>query len=161
MNSFFGMGPMELFVILLITLIVLGPQRLPGTIREVMKYWRYFRNLSGELTSQLGAEFKDLEDLSPQRILEDLANELDDEVEQTKTAAGVKKKPAPTKASTSATAKTSAAKSASAAKSTTASAKPAKTSTTDTAVAVESEAADTATPQTEAAATNEVEAKEE
>ena len=38
MNSFFGMGPMELFVILLITLIVLGPQRLPGTIREVMKY---------------------------------------------------------------------------------------------------------------------------
>ena len=27
MNSFFGMGPMELFVILLITLIVLGPQR--------------------------------------------------------------------------------------------------------------------------------------
>lgn len=82
---------MELFLILFIALIVLGPQRLPGTIREVMKYWRYFRNLSGELTSQLGEEFKDLEDLNPQRILEDLANELDEEVEATKSAAGVKK----------------------------------------------------------------------
>jgi sec-independent protein translocase protein TatB len=95
MNSFFGLGPMELLVIVFLALIVLGPQRLPGTIREVMKWWRYFRNLSGELTSQLGAEFKDLEDLSPQKILEDLAKELDGEVEQTKEAASLKKKTAP------------------------------------------------------------------
>lgn len=113
MNSFFGLGPMELFLIIFIALIVLGPQRLPGTIREVMKYWRYFRNLSGELTSQLGEEFKDLEDLNPQRILEDLANELDDEVEQTQEAAGVKKKSSAKKSSVKSTtaSKTSAAKS--------------------------------------------------
>lgn len=109
MNSFFGLGPMELLLIIFIALIVLGPQRLPGTIREVMKYWRYFRNLSSELTSQLGEEFKDMEDLNPQRMLEDLAKELDEEVEQTKTAAGVNK---PAKKSTAA--KTAAAKSAAA-----------------------------------------------
>jgi sec-independent protein translocase protein TatB len=95
MNSFFGLGPMELLVIVFLALIVLGPQRLPGTIREVMKWWHYFRNLSSELTSQLGAEFKDLEDLSPQKILEDLAKELDTEVEQTKEAASLKKKTTP------------------------------------------------------------------
>ena len=113
MNSFFGLGPMELLVIVFLALIVLGPQRLPGTIREVMKYWRYFRNLSGELTAQLGEEFKDLDDLSPQRILEDLANELDEEAKQTKSAASLTKKPASktaakTDAKKSTTAKTSA-----------------------------------------------------
>jgi len=118
MNSFFGLGPMELFLILFIALVVLGPQRLPGTIREVMKYWRYFRNLSGELTSQLGEEFKDLEDLNPQKMLEGLASELDDEVERTQEAAGVKKTKKTTKSSTtktstskSSTPKTSTAKS--------------------------------------------------
>jgi sec-independent protein translocase protein TatB len=102
MNSFFGLGPMELALIIFIALIVLGPERLPGTIREVMKYWKYFRNLSSELTSQFSEELKGLEDLDPKRILNDLANELDEEMEQTKEAAGVKKpvakKPAAKKA---------------------------------------------------------------
>ncbi len=123
MNSFFGLGPMELFLIVFIALIVLGPQRLPGTIREVMKYWRYFRNLSGELTSQLGEEFKDLEDLNPQKMIEGFAKELDDEMERTQEAAGIKKtkKPASSKysSSKSSTTKPAAVKSSSAKTSTT------------------------------------------
>jgi Tat protein translocase TatB subunit len=52
MDSFFGIGIAELFVIAVIALIVLGPERLPGTIREVMKFSRQIRNLTSELTSQ-------------------------------------------------------------------------------------------------------------
>ena len=127
MNSFFGLGPMELVIIVFLALIVLGPQRLPGTIREVMKYWRYFRNLSGELTSQLGEEFRDLEDLNPQKILKSLADELEDEAEQT-TAVASGKKPAAKKTTakkTTAVKTTTAAKTSNAAKTTTTAKKPA------------------------------------
>lgn len=79
MDSFFGIGMMELFFIALIALIVLGPERMPGAIREVMKTIRYVRNLSSELTSQFSDEFKDLEDLNPQKILQDIAGDLDEE----------------------------------------------------------------------------------
>ena len=145
MNSFFGLGIMELALIAFIALIVLGPQRLPGTIREVMKYWKYFRNLSGELTSQFSEELKGLDDLNPQRILQDLANELDEEVEQTKKAAGVKKpatkKPATKKPAT----KKPATKKATAAKKSTTTKKTATVEKTATPETVETPAAAMAT----------------
>jgi Tat protein translocase TatB subunit len=87
MDSFFGIGMMELFFIALIALIVLGPERMPGAIREVMKTIRYVRNLSNELTSQFSEEFKDLEDLSPQKIMKDIAGDLDEEDAPKKAAA--------------------------------------------------------------------------
>ena len=86
MDSFFGIGMMELFFIALIALIVLGPERMPGAIREVMKTIRYVRNLSNELTSQFSEEFKDLEDLNPQKILQEIAGDLDEEEGGKKTA---------------------------------------------------------------------------
>ena len=87
MDSFFGIGMMELFFIALIALIVLGPERMPGAIREVMKTIRYVRNLSNELTSQFSEEFKDLDDLNPQKIMKEIAGDLDEEETPKKAAA--------------------------------------------------------------------------
>ncbi|GIV78905.1 MAG: hypothetical protein KatS3mg050_3299 [Litorilinea sp.] len=120
MDSFFGIGITELFFIAILALIFLGPERLPGTIREVMKWLRYIRNLSQELSSQFSEEFKALEDVNPQRILKELGDQLEADAEvkkgqpkgaqkeagQGSTKAAPKDKPVPAgKASTAAGAK--------------------------------------------------------
>ncbi len=84
MDSFFGIGITELFFIAILALIFLGPERLPGTIREVMKWLRYIRNLSQELSSQFSEEFKALEDVNPQRILKELGDQLEADAEARK-----------------------------------------------------------------------------
>jgi sec-independent protein translocase protein TatB len=75
MDSIFGIGLPELFFIAILSLIILGPERLPGTLRQVAKGWGYLRNLGRELTSQFSEEFKDLQDLNPRKLLNDLADE--------------------------------------------------------------------------------------
>ncbi len=75
MDSFFGIGIAELFFIAVLALIVLGPERLPSTLRQIAKWWGYARNLGRELTSQFGEEFKALEDLNPRKILNEMADE--------------------------------------------------------------------------------------
>jgi sec-independent protein translocase protein TatB len=77
MDSFFGIGLPELFMIALIALIVLGPERLPATLREVAKFIKGVRSIINELTSQFGDEFKALEDLNPQKLLRELTDDPD------------------------------------------------------------------------------------
>ncbi len=74
MDSFFGIGPMELVFILIFALIFLGPERLPQVLREVVVFLRKVRALSDEITSQLNQELGDLQelrDLDPRRPLQD------------------------------------------------------------------------------------------
>lgn len=78
MDSFFGIGIAELFFIALIALVVLGPERLPGAIREVSKVFRYVRNLSNELTSQFSEEMKALDDLNPQKLIKEFTDGPDE-----------------------------------------------------------------------------------
>lgn len=78
MDSFFGIGIAELFFIALIALVVLGPERLPGAIREVSKFLRTVRNLTNELTSQFNEEIKAFDDLNPQKILRELTEDPDE-----------------------------------------------------------------------------------
>ncbi|MCC6453712.1 MAG: twin-arginine translocase subunit TatB [Caldilineaceae bacterium] len=87
MDSFFGIGIAELFMIAVVALIVLGPERLPGALREVAKFIRTIRNLTNELTSQFGDEFKALEDLNPQKLLNDLIDDPEEKAKAAKTAA--------------------------------------------------------------------------
>ncbi len=94
MDSFFGIGLAELFFIAIIALVVLGPERLPGAIREVSKFIRMVRNLSNELTSQFSEEMKAFDDINPQKILRDLTLDPDEE-KAANQKPGVK--PAPTK----------------------------------------------------------------
>ena len=82
MNSIFGIGPLELFFIAIIALVILGPERLPGVIREGMKYYRMLRNMSGDLTSQFSEELKALDEINPQKIMNEMMQDLDMEEER-------------------------------------------------------------------------------
>lgn len=57
MDSVFGVGGNELLIILVLAAIVLGPERLARTARELGKFIRnvkaYFSSLSGELKAEL------------------------------------------------------------------------------------------------------------
>ncbi|MEZ4582043.1 MAG: Sec-independent protein translocase protein TatB [Caldilineaceae bacterium] len=97
MNSFFGIGFMELFFIAVLALIVLGPERLPGAIREVAKHARTLRSLSSELTSQFSEELKALDDINPQKILRELT---EDPAEEKKPAKATPAKPSSTNKAT-------------------------------------------------------------
>jgi len=57
MDGIFGIGGSELVVILLLAAIILGPERLARSAREVGKFVKnvksYFSTLSGELKAEL------------------------------------------------------------------------------------------------------------
>ncbi len=57
MDSIFGIGGNELIVILLLAAIVLGPERIVRSAREIGKFVRnvksYFSSLSAELKAEL------------------------------------------------------------------------------------------------------------
>ncbi len=71
MDGFFGIGIFELVMIAIVALIVLGPDRLPGAMREVAKYMRQLRQISGEFQSQFSEELQMLDELNPKRIISD------------------------------------------------------------------------------------------
>jgi len=155
MDGFFGIGIQELVLIAIVALIVLGPERLPATFREIAKFIRYVRNLTNEFTAQFGDDFKALEDLDPRRMLQREIESID--AEETKPAA----KPAPAKTTTtkttatpkSTTTTTPKPAASTTAKSTTSTAKPAATqSSAKTAPTTEAKATETATASTNDAA---------
>jgi sec-independent protein translocase protein TatB len=61
----FNIGPMELGVLVLVALIVLGPEKLPGLAREAAQMLRTLRDLATgarrQLKDELGPEFPDLD----------------------------------------------------------------------------------------------------
>ena len=71
----FNIGPMELVVLALVGLIVLGPERLPGLVREATRMLRQLRDMASgarsQLKNELGPEFSDL-DLQALRDLRSL-----------------------------------------------------------------------------------------
>jgi sec-independent protein translocase protein TatB len=71
MDSFFGIGLFELMLIAIIALVVMGPERLPGAMRELAKYMRQLRQISGEFQSQFSEELQMLDELNPKRIIND------------------------------------------------------------------------------------------
>jgi sec-independent protein translocase protein TatB len=116
MDGFFGIGIQELILIAIVALIVLGPERLPATLREIAKFIRSVRNLTNEFTAQFGDDFKALEDLDPRRILQREIESIDEEEKPAKGKATTAKpapstKPTPAKATTAKTTTTATAKS--------------------------------------------------
>jgi len=72
MDSFFGIGVFELFLIAVIALVVMGPERLPGAMRTIAGYMRQIRDIGSEFTSQFSEEIKMLEEMDPRRIVNDV-----------------------------------------------------------------------------------------
>lgn len=72
MDSFFGIGMFELVMIAIIALVVLGPERLPGAMREMAKYAKQLRKVSNEFQSQFSEELKVLDELNPRRIINEV-----------------------------------------------------------------------------------------
>lgn len=150
MEGFFGIGIQELILIAIVALIVLGPERLPATFREIAKFIRYVRNLTNEFTAQFGDDFKALEDLDPRRMLQREIESIDAEENKGKpaTTQTATTKPATTaakpKPATATTAKTTTTTTPKPATSTTA-AKSSTTTSTTTAKPATTKAADTTT----------------
>ena len=84
--SFLGIGIPEVMLIIILALVVLGPERLPGVAKEIVKGFFRLRNLSKELTGQLEQELgveelkelNELKDIKTGGLIEKWANdELD------------------------------------------------------------------------------------
>lgn len=57
--DFLGIGPPELLVVMVIALLILGPQRLARTARSAGKMVREMREMGGEFTRTLMDEAED------------------------------------------------------------------------------------------------------
>ncbi len=81
--SFLGIGIPELVFIIMLALVVLGPERLPTVAKDLIRAFFKVRNLSKDLTGQLEtelglAEIKELKGIKTGKLIEDWANdELD------------------------------------------------------------------------------------
>ncbi|KUJ64289.1 preprotein translocase [Streptomyces albus subsp. albus] len=68
---FFDIGPLELIALIIIAVLVFGPEKLPKVIQDVAGFIRKVREFSDsakqDIRSELGPEFKDFEfeDLNP------------------------------------------------------------------------------------------------
>jgi sec-independent protein translocase protein TatA len=56
--DFFGIGPWEILLILIVALIVVGPGKLPGIARTMGRTVRAIRRASSELTSAVTRELE-------------------------------------------------------------------------------------------------------
>lgn len=74
MDGFFGIGILELFLIAVLALIVLGPERLPGVMRDGAKYIRMLRKMTNEFTSQFSDELQALDELNPRKIFNEMTD---------------------------------------------------------------------------------------
>ncbi len=54
--DFFGIGPLEIIVILIVALLVVGPQKIPGIARTMGKTMRAIRRASSDFTAAVTRE---------------------------------------------------------------------------------------------------------
>ncbi|WP_225098539.1 sec-independent translocase [Streptomyces sp. CoH27] len=83
---FNDIGPMELLTIVVIAVLVFGPDKLPKVIQDVMRTIRKIREFSEsakqDIRSELGPEFKDFEfeDLNPKTFIRKQMDNANDEL---------------------------------------------------------------------------------
>ena len=56
----FGIGPLEIALIVLIAFIVLGPDRIPGTMRQLGKWTRQMRETINNISRDYNTEIREL-----------------------------------------------------------------------------------------------------
>ncbi len=83
----FNIGMGELFFIVLLTLVVVGPERLPKIMREFGRIVRQIRLVVNEFTNQFGDELQSFQELQePIQELQQLANDINPVKQVTKIA---------------------------------------------------------------------------
>jgi len=83
--SFFGIGPLELIIIAVLALIFIGPEKLPGVIRDLLGFYRQIRALGTEWREQVEREIgTDLRSLTTDinQGLEAFGRSIEREIEQ-------------------------------------------------------------------------------
>ena len=79
--DFFGIGPLEIILILIIGLLVFGPQKLPQIGRDVGKAFRSFKKASMNLTAEIQEELddvkKEVKDIASEEDLQDVKKGLE------------------------------------------------------------------------------------
>ena len=59
--EFFGMGPLEILLVLIVALIFIGPGKLPQLARNLGKGVRAFKKATFDLTSEMSKELEEEE----------------------------------------------------------------------------------------------------
>lgn len=81
---FFDIGPLELIALVILAVLVFGPEKLPKVIQDVSRFIRKVREFSDnakeDIRSELGPEFKDFEfeDLNPKNFVRKHVLDSDD-----------------------------------------------------------------------------------
>lgn len=60
--DFFGIGPLEIILVLIIGLIIFGPGKLPQIGRDVGKALRSFKKAASDISTEMSREMKELEE---------------------------------------------------------------------------------------------------
>ena len=58
--NLFGVGPMEMALVIIIAVVVLGPERFPAFAVQIARAIKYLRGYANDATSDLRAEFQEL-----------------------------------------------------------------------------------------------------
>jgi sec-independent protein translocase protein TatB len=58
--DFLGIGPFEIALVVLIAFIVLGPDRIPGVMRQLGKWTRQLREFTNNITRDYGTDIQQL-----------------------------------------------------------------------------------------------------
>ncbi len=56
----FGIGPLEILLIVLVAFIVLGPDRIPGAMRQLGKWTRQLRETANNITRDYNTEIREI-----------------------------------------------------------------------------------------------------
>jgi Tat protein translocase TatB subunit len=68
--EFFGMGTLEILVILVVALIVFGPGKLPQLARNLGRGMAALRKVTSDLTEEISKEFQELEKEGKEQVEE-------------------------------------------------------------------------------------------
>ncbi len=77
-----GIGPMEIFVVLIIALVIFGPQKLPEMGRSLGKAIREFKSVGSEIQDEI-TKVTDEIDIDPEKTIKPPKDEIDVDPEKT------------------------------------------------------------------------------